>query len=198
LLRRVPPISSADQAEVLSDMTGESQRLIRLVSDLLTMARAEAQLPFRCVPVPVESIVQDVCRQARQLDPGRPITCDSVLDVAVLGEADALKQVLLILLDNALKYTDGTIVVATQATDEQVAVSVHDSGPGIEPEVLPHLFERFSRGETGRSESGTGLGLAIAKTLVEAQNGTIAVESQVGQGTVFAVTLPRAVVPLET
>ncbi|MFC2015474.1 sensor histidine kinase [Chloroflexota bacterium] len=191
LLRREPPISAEDRAEVLADMTSESKRLIRLVSDLLALARADARQPLQSERVWLKPIIGDVCRQARLLDPDRAIACDVMPDVAVLGEEDALRQVMLILLDNALKHTDGAIMVATQATDERVVISVHDSGPGIGRELLSHLFERFLRGEASVAEAGTGLGLAIAKTLVEAQDGTIAVESEEGQGSVFTVTLPR-------
>jgi signal transduction histidine kinase len=205
LLRREPPISDEDRTEVLSDMAGESKRLIRLVSDLLTLARADARQPLRSEPLRLKPIIEEVGRQAKSLDPDRTIICDPLLDVAVFGQADALKQVLLILLDNALKHTKGTITVTTTRPEgfekpfgSHVAISVHDTGPGIEPEMLPHIFERFYRGEAARAESGTGLGLAIAKALVEAQNGTIAVESQVGQGSVFTVTLPQAVIHRET
>jgi two-component system OmpR family sensor kinase len=192
LLRREPPISDEDQAGVLSDMVAESRRLIRLVNDLLILARADARQPLRSETVRVKSLIEDVCRQARLLDPDRLITCDSLPDVAVPGDQDALKQVLLILLDNAIKHTNGAITVGVEAIGECVAVRVRDTGPGIEPEMLPHMFERFCREESASAESGIGLGLAIAKALVEAQHGTITVESQVGQGSVFTVTLPRA------
>ncbi len=210
LLHREPPISGQDRAEVLSDMTSESKRLIRLVNDLLALARADARRPLHNEPVRIKPIIKDACRQASSLAPDRPITCDPSPDVAVLAEADALKQVLLILLDNALKHTGGEITIAAQATEERVVMSVRDTGPGIEPDLLPHLFERFSRGKTGQvetgigteseigAEAGLGLGLAIARALVEAQNGTIAVESQVGLGSVFTVVLPRATMPRET
>ena len=76
--------------------------------------------------------------------------------------------------------------------DDRVAISVRDTGPGIPPDVLPQVFERFYHGEVLRSGVSTGLGLAIAKELIEAQGGAIFVESQLGQGSVFTVTLPRA------
>jgi signal transduction histidine kinase len=112
-----------------------------------------------------------------------------------MGDRDALKQVFLILLDNALVHTSpGATVEMTAATDEgSVSFSVRDTGAGIAPDVLPHIFERFYRGQVSRSGIGTGLGLSIAKELVEAQDGRIAVASQVGQGSVFTVTLPQAV-----
>ena len=118
--------------------------------------------------------------------------------MAVLGQADALKQILLILLDNALKHADGPITVAGEVVESRVALSVRDSGPGIEPEALPYLFERFSRGKVSGDDSGTGLGLPIAKALVEAQGGTLTIDSQSGESSVFSVTLPQATVPRRT
>ena len=111
-----------------------------------------------------------------------------------MGDHDALKQVLLALLDNVIKHTppETTISIKTSAVDGQIAIKVCDDGPGIEPSRLPHLFDRFYRGDTARTEPGTGLGLAIAKELTEAQNGTITAESQVGQGSAFTLTFPKA------
>jgi len=204
LLRREPSISAEDKVDILGDMVGESERLIRLVNDLLTLARAESGRLLRSEPVWVKPLIEDVCRQAQLLDPGRMITCAPLLDVAVLGDRDALKQVLLILMDNALKHTMGTIAVTTTDLDgpetrfsrknlvSNVTISIRDSGPGIDPEALPHIFERFYRGDEARARTGIGLGLPIAKALVEAQNGTITVESQIGQGSVVTVTLPQA------
>jgi two-component system OmpR family sensor kinase len=192
LLRREPPISAQDRSEVLGDMASESKRLIRLVNDLLALARADARRPLQSEPTPIRPIVEEVCRQARLLAPDREISCDPVPDVAVLGQADALKQVLLILLDNALKHTGGPIAVAGEVTAKQVAVSVRDSGPGVDPELLPSLFERFSRGKASGDDNSTGLGLAIAKALVEVQGGTLTIGSQPGEGCVFSVTLPQA------
>jgi two-component system OmpR family sensor kinase len=192
LLRREPPIGAEDRSEVLSDMASESKRLIRLVNDLLALARADARRPLQSEPVPIKPVVEKVCRQARLLAPERELTCEPLPDVAALGQADALKQVLLILLDNALKHADGPVVVGGEVSEGRVAVSVRDSGPGIEPEALPYLFERFSRGRASGSEDGTGLGLAIARALVEAQGGTLTIQSQPGEGSVFSVTLPQA------
>jgi two-component system OmpR family sensor kinase len=191
LLHREPPIADADRTEALSDMVEESDRLIRLVNDLLILARVDARQPLRSERVSVAPLVEDVCRQARLLDPDRSIACDMLPDVAVLGDPDALKQVLLILADNALKHTSGPITMGAETVDDSVVVSVRDTGPGIEPDVRQHLFERFHRGQDASAGSGIGLGLAIAKALVEAQGGAITVESQLGQGSVFTVTLPR-------
>ena len=99
---------------------------------------------------------------------------------------------LLILVDNAhMHTTPGTaITLACTVAGDRVRISVRDTGPGIAPDVLPHIFERFYRGEVARSGPGAGLGLAIAKELTTAQGGTIEVESEVGRGSVFTVNLP--------
>jgi len=195
LLRREPSISHEDRADVLDDMGDEGDRLIRLVNDLLALAHAESGRLMHSDVVRVGPLIEDVCRQARLLDPGRAITCTPLDDAAVIGDQDALKQVLLILMDNALKHTTGPVTVAAEAADEHVTVSVRDAGPGLEPEALALIFERFYRGKSASAEPGIGLGLAIARALLEAQGGTIAVESQVEQGSVFTVTLPRAIHP---
>ena len=115
----------------------------------------------------------------------------------VIGDGDALRQVLLVLLDNALKHTpaEATITLATGLNDGQVSIQVSDDGPGIPPAHLPHIFDRFYRGDAARSSPGAGLGLAIADELTKAQNGTISVESQVGQGSTFTLTLPLSSPP---
>ena len=193
LLQREPPISAEDRVAVLSDMVDECQRLIRLVNDLLILARADVGQPLRSEPVWVRALVDDLCRQVKLLAPDRTIQCANQLDAAVIGNRDALKQVLLILLDNALKYTppQGTITVATALDGDRVTISVRDTGPGIAPAALSQIFERFYRGDSARTGQGTGLGLAIARALVEAQRGTLSVESSPDKGSVFTVSLPR-------
>jgi signal transduction histidine kinase len=163
------------------------------VNDLLALAHAESGRQMRGETVRVKPLVEDVCRQARLLDPDREITCDDLREVAVVGDQDALRQVLLILMDNALKHTTGAITVAAEVLDEQVAIRVRDTGPGIETETLSHIFERFYRGESASAESNIGLGLAIAKALVEAQGGMIVAESQLERGSVFTVTLSQVI-----
>jgi two-component system OmpR family sensor kinase len=178
-------------------MAGESDRLIRLVNDLLALAHAESGRQLQSETVWVKPLVEDVCRQARLLDPERTITCTDLVDVAVTGDRDAFKQVLLILMDNALKHTGGAIAVSTAVADERATIGIRDSGPGIDPEVLPYVFERFYRGDEARSRPGIGLGLPIARALVEAQNGTISIESQVAHGSIITFTLPRTPVQRE-
>ncbi len=189
LLRRVPPLPVAEQAEILGDVEDESERLIRLVNNLLLLARADAGPSLKCAPVPVQEVIAEVCRQARLLDPTREIV-EQTQPATALGDRDALKQIILILLDNALKHSRGVITVAAQAREKQVVIETRDAGPGIPPELLPHVFDRFYRGQVESATPGIGLGLSIAKTLVEGQGGAIAIESQPGRGSMVRVYLP--------
>jgi two-component system OmpR family sensor kinase len=194
LLQRTPPISDPDRVAVLTDMVDESERMSRLVNDLLALARADAGRILRREPVSVRPLIEDVCRKAQMLAPDRKLQYTQLHDVAALGDPDALTQVLLILLDNALKFTParGTITVTTAITETRVAISIQDTGLGIPPDVLPRIWDRFYCGDPARTGEGAGLGLSIAKTLVEAQHGTITAVSTVGQGSIFTVTLLRA------
>ena len=166
----------------------------RLVDDLLTLASADAGRPLQQLRVPVAPLLDVLCRQAAVLAPDRTLVCHSEPDLAVIGDPDALQQVLLILLDNALKFTPpgamATVTADVQGPD--VAIGVQDSGPGIAPDLLPRIFERFAQGDEARSARGSGLGLAIAKALVDGQKGTLTVETRLGAGSRFTVTLPCA------
>lgn len=194
LLKRQPPISRDDREAVLADAIEECDRLIRLINNLLVLARADSGLVLHQEAVPLQPFIEDMCRQAKLLAPERTIHCENDLALTVLADRDALKQVLLILLDNAIKYTPphGTITLATGRAADGVAIHVRDTGPGIPAPALAHIFERFYRVETARTSSGAGLGLAIAKELIEAQGGTIAVESAEGRGSRFTLVLRQA------
>jgi len=191
LLNRVPSVPPDEREDILTDMVEESERLIRLVNDLLTLARADAGRKMNTRPVALRPIIEEVCRQVRMLAPDRAIECAPLTEVAVAADRDALKQVLLALLDNTLKHSDGPVTVAVRV-GHQTRIEVVDTGPGMDSVTLANIFERFYRGDTARSTPGFGLGLAIAKALVEAQDGTLEAKSQVGKGSVFSVVLPRA------
>jgi two-component system OmpR family sensor kinase len=191
LLRRTPPVEEGVREDIVADMVDESERLIRLVNDLLTLARADTGQQVSTQRVELGPLVRDICQQAKSLAPGRTIECAQPA-CAVLADPDALKQVLLILVDNALKHTAGAVTVTTCGRAERVEIGVHDTGPGMDEETRSHVFDRFYRGDRTHATPGFGLGLSIAKTLVEAQKGTIAVESEVEGGSVFTIALPRA------
>jgi two-component system OmpR family sensor kinase len=192
LLRRNPPLSGEEQADVLTDLVEESDRMIRLVNDLLVLARADAGRNLALETVPIEPVVEEACRQARQLDMSREIieTVDDQLSIQ--GDRDTLRQVLLILLDNALKHTRGAIRVTAEPAGERIMICVIDEGPGMTTETLQHVFDRFYRGDTRSSTSGFGLGLPIAKTLVEGLRSAITIESKPGRGSVVRMVFPRA------
>jgi two-component system OmpR family sensor kinase len=194
LLRREPPVAATDRVAILADLDGESERMARLVGDLLTLARADAGRPLRREPVRVAPVRAATLRRVQALHPMHAPRDEGGPDVAVLGDRDALTQVLLVLLDNACKFTppDGTVAVTTAIEGDRVAIAVRDTGQGIPLDALPHVFDRFYQGDISRTGTGAGLGLAIARALVEGQGGAIAVESCAGAGSAFTVTLPRA------
>lgn len=190
LLRRTPPIPPAEQTDILTDMVDESDRLIRLVNDLLAQARADAGRSLAKEPVALASVLEETCRQARQLDPQREITLDAE-DLSVLGDRDALKQIMLIALDNALKHTSSSIAVSAHRSGPFAEIRVKDSGAGIAPEKLENIFRRFYRSEESTTIPGFGLGLPIAKSLVENQGGTIIIESELGKGSEVIIRFPN-------
>jgi len=202
LIGRVPPINEEDRLAALADMTEEAERMSRLVDDLLTLARADAGRQLQVAPVVLPPLLDDLARQARLLLPERTINYAPAVNtrVPVLANRDALKQIVLILLDNALKHTPphATIELSTTVEAGQVAIAVRDTGPGLPADVRAHLFERFYRADVARSRGGTGLGLAIARALTEAQGGTIVAESVQGQGSIFTVRLPIVAEERET
>ncbi len=189
LLRREPPIPLGEQSEVLSDVVDESDRLIRLVNNLLILARADAGQSLTRETLSIREVIDEVCKQAQQLDRQREIVKD-VQAISMVGDRDALKQVLLILLDNAIKYTTEEITISAKASEHQALISVIDKGPGIPPEKLGHVFDRFYRGESTSKAQGFGLGLPIAKALIEGQGGKIEIQSEQNAGTTVSFMLP--------
>jgi len=180
LLRRNLPLEERD--DIVNDMVGESDRLIRLVNELLLLARADAGRSLAKEAFDASAVLEDICRQAHQLDPRRQINLDVSSNLFILGDRDAFKQVALILLDNALKHSTGNINVTAKKLDAQVKICVQDFGEGISAEKLEHVFDRFYRGDDDSPIPGFGLGLPIAKTLVESMDGEIKMESEIGTG----------------
>ncbi len=193
LLQREPPISAEDRTRVLNDMVEETERLMRLNKELLTLARADARRPLQSEPIRLQPLLEELCSQFKLLAPQRKINCHASPETTLYGDRDALKQVMLILLDNARNHTpeETTITLTSATTAEQISLNVADDGPGIAPEILPHIFDRFFRGDAARTGTGTGLGLAIAREMTTAQRGTLTVASRLGQGTVFTLTFPK-------
>ncbi|MBM3127164.1 MAG: HAMP domain-containing protein [Chloroflexi bacterium] len=195
LLRNDLPLDAQERADILADTKEEVERLIRLVNQLLMLARADAGQSLHREPLPLQPLIEDVCRQTKTLAPRRTITVDAGEEISVLADRDALKQVLLILLDNARVHTPAhaAIRVFARVESARVAITIQDAGPGIAPNLLPHIFERFYRGDPSRSGGGAGLGLSIAKELSEAQGGTLTATSEIGKGSAFTLALPQAI-----
>ena len=185
----------------MASLFDETRLLTRLVDDLRELALAEAgQLRLEHEPVDLASLAQGV---VGNFSPGAEaagvkLACAiSGEGLEVTGDADRLGQVLRNLISNALRHTPagGRVTVSVGRSGERVLLEVADTGTGISPEDLPHVFDRFYRGDKSRSRrgGGAGLGLAIARQLVIAHGGEIAAESTLGAGTTFRVTLPAAV-----
>ncbi len=182
----------------LLEVIDETQRLHRLASELLTLARLDrGQLDIKQDLLALNEVLDEVYEQIRPLAITRGLEArleQSPELVTVRGDFERLCELILILADNALKYTpqDGKVTLALTTTGTQIQVQVRDTGIGIAPEDLPHIFERFYRARTGKTTNirGSGLGLAIAERLVQAHHGSLKVESTVGQGTTMTVTLP--------
>lgn len=194
LLNRHKSMPQAERAEALAEMTRETQRLTRLVADLLALARADAGVSLKHRLIDLDVVVLDAFRSARQLARGQTLVLDPFEPVQVNGDEDRLTQLLLILLDNALKYTPaaGQVTLGLRRSESGTELLVRDTGVGIAPEDVPHIFERFYRADPGRGQNpgGTGLGLPIAQWIVEQHGGTITLESQPGYGTLVCVHLP--------
>ncbi len=193
LLRQVEDVTPEDRAAALAQIGDEAERMSRLVGDLLTLARAEAGRSLtHKVPVPLGPLLEDVADQAQLLTVGQHVRVESLRPVEVMGNPDTLRQLALILLDNAVRYTPpgGRISARLDATDDEARLTVEDTGIGIAQDELPHIFGRFYRVDKGRRAGGTGLGLAIAHWIVKEHGGTIEATSTPGQGSVFIVRLP--------
>jgi len=182
LMRRDLP--AEEKIDIVNDMVDESDRLIRLVNELLLLARADAGRSLAKEALDASTVLEETCRQAHQLDPQRNINLNVPEKLFIRGDRDAFKQVALILLDNALKHSNGNINVTAKQLGKQVEIRVQDFGEGIPADKLEHVFDRFYRGDDTSTIPGFGLGLPIAKTLVEAQGGEIVLESEVGKGSV--------------
>jgi two-component system sensor histidine kinase CiaH len=198
LLTRHPERPLADYQDVVQDMVAEIERLSRLVADLLTLARADqgkAQLALGSVDL--GEIAEIVARRFASLGEAKGIAVRTAIEagVVVVGDRDRLLQLAVILVDNAVRYTAaGGVLIRVAREGREAVLVVSDTGPGIAPEHLPHIFERFYRTDAARSseDGGVGLGLALADWIVRAHHGHIRVDSEVGKGSTFTVKLPLA------
>jgi len=188
------------EREEIATLYDETRLLQRLVDDLRELALAEAkQLKLNLQPIDLRVLIDatinnfGTAAEAQQIALGANLPAELA---PVQADGDRVGQVIRNLVGNALRHTlaNGSITIDVTATSDQVRVQVIDTGEGIPPEDLPHVFDRFYRGDRSRARSsgGSGLGLAITKSLVEAMGGSIGVESRSGAGSTFWFTLPLA------
>jgi signal transduction histidine kinase len=187
-------------AEHLIPVVNQVNLLTRLVEDLRTLALAEAgQLPLTKHPVDLAALSQSVLTSFEAQAAAQQVTLRAEIapDLPLVDlDPDRMQQTVGILISNALRYTppQGSITVAAKADRASVTIEVADTGSGIAPEDVPHVFDRFYRADKSRAREsgGSGLGLAIAKSMVEAHGGSIAAASQPEHGTQLIIRLPRA------
>lgn len=183
--------------ETLRELEQEVDRLTRLSTDLLLLARMDrGALPPRHEELELETLLEAVIDQVRPLAQARELELDGVLQpgLQLQGDADQLIRLFLNLLDNAIKYTDagGRVTVSARRLNGKAEVEVADTGKGIAGQDVERIFDRFYRGEVSRARAtgGYGLGLSIAYEIVRAHGGNIGVESEEGRGSTFTLTLP--------
>ncbi|MCX6544561.1 MAG: heavy metal sensor histidine kinase [Acidobacteria bacterium] len=196
LALRIPGTSDAQQ-RVLSSEIEEIDRLTRLIDQILTLARAEAgQIRLTFAPVDLGDLAASLVEQLEPVAQARSISlsCEKSGIVIVDGDTGWLRRLLLNLLGNALKFTeeDGRVVVRLSRQADMARIDVEDSGIGLSIEDAPHVFERFFRADRARSPAteGAGLGLSLVRWIAEQHRGTASVESRLGEGSTFTVTLP--------
>jgi signal transduction histidine kinase len=183
--------SPEERAEIIAAIKSALDRMARLVSDLLLLSQADAGITLTMQPLDLDGVILDVFQQAHALTNGVGLKLGHTDQARVCGDADRLKQLLLNLIDNAVKHTPigGCVTLSVYQEPGWVRISVADTGEGISPEHLPHIFDRFYRIK-GQKRKGSGLGLAIAKWIAEAHGGTLSAESKPGIGSTFILKLP--------
>lgn len=191
--------TSEELSEVLRKIVREARHMSSLIENLLDLARGDARRRHtQFVPVDLTSLLRNLCSELTPVAVAKGLTLTANLpedELRVLGEGTELRRLFLILLDNAIKYTqEGSIHIAFSAQSAHVQVSVADTGIGIDEASLPHVFDRFWRADKARSraEGGAGLGLSLASQIVQRHGGTLSVVSQLDQGTTLRVQLPAA------
>ena len=188
-----------EQRRVLASQIEELDKLTRLIDQVLTLARAEAgQIPLTFAPVNVSDLAASLVEQLEPVAQARGIDlrCERAGPVVAAADVGWLQRLILNLLDNAIKFTQegGRVLLRVSADGGSARIEVSDTGIGMSPEQAGHAFERFYQADASRSapNEGVGLGLSLVKWIVDRHHGTIAIDSRLGEGSTFTVTLPGA------
>ncbi len=198
LLRHRDRLSS-DDADMLKEIVEETEHIDHLSTDLLLLARLDAgQVHLEQEVIDLADVATNVARRVSAVALEKGVLVETVPNDngRVIGDREEIERAVLILVDNAVKYTPsgGTVKLRTSVQDRLATVTVEDTGEGIAPEHIPHLTERFYRVDRARSRDtgGSGLGLSIAQRIAEAHGGTLNITSRSGHGTTAALILPLA------
>jgi two-component system, OmpR family, sensor kinase len=191
-LYRQGAIATGQLDEVMRRIGQEAARMRGLVEDLLLLAQLDEGRPLDRAPVDVASLVADAVLDASASHPSRPLRVVGATTAHLVGDEARLRQVVAVLVSNALTHTHGAVTIALEAAVDRVVLVVSDQGPGLDPEDAAHAFDRFWRGDAARTRGGTGLGLAIARGIVQAHGGTITLTSSPSTGTQVRAVFPTA------
>lgn len=189
-------VKAEDQDKYLTLILSESNRLEKLVTNLMDLAKMNNEKLVNQVPVALAQFLEDFFEQysLKMEESGLSLSLSLDPDSIIIADESQLKQILYNVLDNAMKYSPSGGVIDVQLTSEseQVVLKIKDSGVGIPKEDIPHVMDRFYRVNKARSryDGGTGLGLAIVKQMVVLQKGTATIESEVGKGTTVRLSFP--------
>jgi heavy metal sensor kinase len=175
----------------------ECDRLLDMINTMLMISKAEAGVDHLTrEEIDLAGVVQEACRlfEPTAEDKGIALSCHFPDESHFLGDMQMIQRMLSNLLDNAIKYTPpgGSVSVSVVENDGRVVVSVKDTGIGISPKDLPHIFERFYRCDESRSQTGIGLGLSLARAIARGHGGDITTTSNPNQGSTFTITLPKS------
>ncbi|WP_394237584.1 ATP-binding protein [Niallia oryzisoli] len=197
ILYKMKNIPESEKEEILGDIRNEAIRMSKLVSDLLSLARADAGQIYQKKVINLSMIATEVMGEIDLWEKEVSVNANIIDHLNIWGDRDLIKQVLIILIDNAINYTpsNGEIFLTITKEKRQAVIRIQDSGIGIQPDELPFIFDRFYRTEAARRKSpdGTGLGLSIAKWIVDEHEGNIELKSKPGEGTAITTYIPLVV-----
>ena len=187
------------QKQIIETASKYLDDLMQLINDWLDMARIDSgRITEKFEPVALETILLEILELVKPLAEAGKVTLGLRLSSdtpAVYGDRDSLKQAITNLMNNAIQYNreGGTVVISTREQSDEVVVEISDTGIGISRDNLPFIFDEFFRVKSNQTQrvSGSGLGLPITKRIIEAHNGRIQVDSELGKGTTFTITLPK-------
>ncbi len=198
LLFRSPSASIKDKIVDVSTISNESRRLSKLVGNLLTLARSDSdQIEVKKQLFRLDELLADIVQQYEEIVSfqEKSLILDSTEAISFMGDKERIHQLVVILLDNAIKFTKegGEIRLSCSQNHSSVLLHVKDTGIGIKEKDIPKVFDRFYQGDKSRTNAeGTGLGLSIAKWIIDKHHGKVKVMSSIGKGTSFEITFPKA------